>query len=92
MNSNKEKPLELIEEREGDKLIEVMSVEDLEVRKRVEEVSVDMWEGFPKVIQSVFPNAGIVYDRFHVMQEVNRELNKFGKLVTVTGRRANYLW
>jgi transposase len=88
---DKGKPLEIIEGREGDKLIEVLSEEDLEVRKGVEEVSVDMWEGFPKVIQSVFPNARIVYDRFHVMQQVNRELNKFRRLVKVTSRKAKYL-
>jgi transposase len=36
------------------------------VREGVEEVCVDMWGGFPKVIREVFPNAKIVIDRFHV--------------------------
>ena len=40
----------------------------IEVREQVSEVSVDMWGGFPKVIQEVFPNAIVVYDRFHVMK------------------------
>jgi len=40
----------------------------IEVRQKVQEVSVDMWGGFPKVIQKVFPNARIVFDRFHVMK------------------------
>lgn len=35
-----------------------------------------MWGGFPKVVQSVFPNALLVFDRFHVMQLVNKELNQ----------------
>jgi len=48
----------------------------IEVRQKVQEVSVDMWGGFPKVIQKVFPNARIVFDRFHVMKGVNEELNK----------------
>jgi transposase len=78
------KPLEIIEGREGEKLIEVLSAEALEIREGVEEVSVDMWGGFPKVIEAVFPNARIVYDRFHVMQQVNRELNKLRKLMKVT--------
>jgi transposase len=72
-------------------LIEVLSEEDLEVREGVEEVSVDMWEGFPKVIQSVFPNARIVYDRFHVMKAVNRELNQLRIKLKVTGRKIKYL-
>jgi len=50
-----------------------------EVRSLVTEVSVDMWGGFAKVIQVVFPNAVVVYDRFHVMKRVNEELNKFRK-------------
>lgn len=40
-----------------------------------------MWGGFPKVVQSVFPNAQIVFDRFHVMKPVNEELNKLRKQV-----------
>lgn len=51
----------------------------LEERKAVLEVSVDMWGGFTKVIQEVFPNARITYDRFHVMKTVNEELNKIRK-------------
>ncbi len=58
----------------------------------MKEVSVDMWGGFPKVINKVFPNALIVIDRggcfwarsisnhgvdrFHVMKIVNKALNK----------------
>jgi transposase len=53
----------------------------LEVREGVEEVSVDMWGGFPKVIEKVFPNAVIVTDRFHVMKAVNEELNKIRKQI-----------
>jgi transposase len=71
-------------------LIEVLSEQDLEVREGVEEVSVDMWEGFPKVIESVFPKARIVYDRFHVMKAVNRELNRLRIKLKVTGRKIKY--
>jgi transposase len=46
------------------------------MREQVEEVSVDMWGGFPKVIKSVFPNAKVVIDRFHVQKLVNKALKK----------------
>ncbi len=49
---------------------------DLEVREGVDIVSIDMWGGYPLVVEKLFLNAEIVYDRFHVMQHVNRELNK----------------
>jgi transposase len=46
------------------------------VRQQVEEVCVDMWGGFPKVIKEIFPNAKIVIDRFHVQKLINKNLNK----------------
>ena len=54
--------------------------EEIEERKGVEAFRVDMWEGFAKVIRRVFHNTGIVYDRFDVMQQVNREFNKMLRL------------
>ncbi|MBC6423587.1 MAG: transposase [Hormoscilla sp. SP5CHS1] len=41
--------------------------------------------------RKIFPNAQIVYDRFHIMQHVNRELNKLRRLVRVTDRGSKYL-
>ena len=90
-NIDNGKPLEIIEGREGDNLIEVLSEKELEAREGVEEVSVDMWAGFVKVIEAIFPNAKIVYDRFHVMQQVNRELNKLRKLMKVTKKGIKFL-
>ena len=52
---------------------------------RVEEVCVDMWGGFPKVIREVFPNAKIVVDRFHVQKLVNKSLNKIRLALNLKG-------
>ena len=71
--------MEVIDSHQQDEIIEVLMEQPLEVREGVEEVSVDMWGGFPKVIEKVFPNAVIVTDRFHVMKAVNEELNKIRK-------------
>jgi len=71
--------IEVIDSHQQDKIIEVLMEKPLEVREGVEQVSVDMWGGFPKVIEKVFPNAVIVTDRFHVMKAVNEELNKIRK-------------
>jgi transposase len=71
--------IEVIDSHQQDKIIEVLMEKELEVREGVEQVSVDMWGGFPKVIEKVFPNAVIVTDRFHVMKAVNEELNKIRK-------------
>ena len=61
------------------------------MRAKVAEVSVDMCPVFPKVIKEVFPNALIVIDRFHVMQLVNKKLNKLRLLFNLKGNEKRYL-
>ena len=50
-----------------------------------------MWGGFPNVVQSVFPNAQIAFDRFHVMKPVNQELNKIRKQVKMAVQGSKFL-
>ena len=83
--------IELIDSHQQDDIIKTLSEQPLELREAVEEVSVDMWGGFPKVIAEVFPNAIVVFDRFHVMQSVNRELNKLRWKLGVRDRGSKYL-
>ncbi|WP_448527221.1 transposase [Parathermosynechococcus lividus] len=52
----------------------MLKQQSFEVRAQVEEVSIDIWGGFPNVVEKVFPNAVVVIDRFHVMKAVNQEL------------------
>lgn len=73
--------IEVVNSHAQEEIIETLMEQPLEVREMVEEVSVDMWGGFPKVIEKVFPNAKIVVDRFHVMKAVNENLNKVRKQV-----------
>lgn len=68
--------LEVIDSHKQDDIIEVLKQQPIEIREKVEEVSVDMWGGFPKVVKEVFPNAKVVIDRFHVMQPLIKELNQ----------------
>ena len=60
----------MIDSHRSQEVIEVLMKQPIEVRKQVEEVSVDMWGGFPKIREQVFPNAQLVIDRFHVMKAV----------------------
>ena len=66
-------------------IIEKLMEQPIEIREAVEEVSVDMWGGFAKVIQEVFPRAKIVTDRFHVMKPLIKELNKIASQVGIKG-------
>jgi transposase len=68
--------LEVIDSHKSDEIIAVLEKQPQEMRENVREVSVDLWEGFQKVIREVFPNALIVIDRFHVMKLVNKAVNR----------------
>ena len=84
--------IEVIDSHQQDEIIEALMEKPLEVREAVEEVSVDMWGGFPKVIEKLFPNAVIVTDRFHVMKAVNEELNKIRKQTSFTLKIKGEKW
>ncbi len=68
--------LEVIDSHKSDDIIKALKHIPQEVREQVEEVCVDMWGGFSKIIKEVFPNAKIVIDRFHVQKLINKNLNK----------------
>ena len=46
-----------------------------EVLEQIEEVSIDMWMGYKSLVLELMPNAQAVADRFHVMVQVNQELD-----------------
>jgi transposase len=81
----------VIDSHRQEDIIESLTQQPLEVREQIEEVSVDMWGGFPKVVEKVFPNAVIVIDRFHVMKAVNAELNKIRKQVGIFERGSKFI-
>ena len=77
--------LEVIDSHKSDDIIAVLKQHPLAMREGVEEVCVDMWGGFPKVIREVFPNAKIVVDRFHAQKLVNKALNKIRLALNIKG-------
>jgi len=83
--------IEMIDSHRQQDIVEVLRRQPLKVREQVEEVSVDMWGGFPKVIKQVFPNAQLIIDRFHVMKAVNKDLNKLRRGIGITDRGSKYL-
>src|SRR5690625_3955734 len=48
----------------------------LQDRKSVKTVTIDMNAGYVSVIKEMFPNADIIIDRFHLVQLINRSMNK----------------
>jgi transposase len=83
--------LEVIDSHKSEDIITVLKQQPVEMREGIEEVCVDMWGGFPKVIREVFPNAEIVIDRFHVQKLVNKALNKIRLILEFKGWENRYL-
>ncbi len=83
--------MEVIDSHQQEDIIRVLEQQPLAVREQVEEVSVDMWGGFPKVVEQVFPNAVVVIDRFHVMKAVNEELNKIRRQAGILDRGSKFI-
>ena len=83
--------MDVIDSHQQLDIIEALEQQPIAVREQIVEVSVDMWGGFPKVVEQVFPNATLVIDRFHVMQAANKELNKIRRQVGVFERGSKCL-
>lgn len=47
----------------------------IEILERIEEVSIDLWIGYKNLVTELMPNAQVVADRFHVMTQINKELD-----------------
>ncbi|EKU45018.1 ISL3 family transposase [Staphylococcus massiliensis] len=60
---------------------------DLYARKRVKTVCIDMYEPYMDLISDVFPNALVIIDRFHIVQAINREINRTRVKVMNQARR-----
>lgn len=83
--------LEVIDSHKNDEIIEKLKEIRIDIRENVKEVSVDMWGGFPSIVQKVFTNARLVIDRFHVRKLVNKSLNELRLLVNLKGLKARCL-
>lgn len=46
-----------------------------EILSQIEEVSIDLWVPYKRVVEKLMQNAQVVADRFHVMKQVNEELD-----------------
>jgi len=85
------KLLEVINSHKSEEICTALEKIPEDLRNGVEEVSIDMWGGFVSVIERVFPNAKIVYDHFHVIKNINKELNQLRKIKKVKGKSLHYL-
>ncbi|MCC5647099.1 transposase [Nostoc sp. CHAB 5824] len=48
---------------------------ECELLEQIKEVSIDLWREYKTLVTELMPNAQVVADRFHVMTQVNKELD-----------------
>ncbi len=65
----------MISVRSIEKIAEVLARWGTEVLLQIEEVSIDLWIPYKNLVEELMPNAQVVADRFHVMKQVNTELD-----------------
>lgn len=61
--------------RKQEEIREVLLRWGKEVLEQIEEVSIDLWKGYRNVVIDLMPNAQAIADRFHVMAQINKELD-----------------
>jgi transposase len=71
----KSKLLGIIEGRTQSEISQVLKVWGKEVLEQIEEVSIDLWKGYKNLVIELMPKAQVVADRFHVMAQINQELD-----------------
>ena len=70
------KVVDILPERSQEKIVSVLNSWGTEVLDLIEYVSIDLWKPYRSLVKKVMPNAEVVADRFHVMKQVNQELDE----------------
>ncbi len=72
----KRKPIAFLEKRNKEVIAEYLIGLGSEILSQIEEVSIDLWKPYHSIVEELMPNAKVVADRFHVMKQVNEELDQ----------------
>lgn len=70
------KLLAIVEGRTKEEIKKVLIGWGSEILEGIEEVSIDLWKGYKSLAKEIIPNAQVVADRFHVMAQINQELDE----------------
>src|SRR6056297_1867606 len=70
------KLIDILASRKKKDLIEYFNNWPKKLREQIKYFSMDMWSPYKAVAETVFPNAKIVVDKFHLVTAINNALNK----------------
>jgi transposase len=61
--------------RRSEELRKIFEGWGYEVLEQIQEVSIDLWSPYKKLVEELMPNVDVTADRFHVMKQVTDELD-----------------
>jgi len=74
------KLIEIVKSRRMLELTETLKGWGSQVLEQITEVSIDLWSPYKSVVEELMINADVTADRFHVMKQVNDELDTARKV------------
>jgi len=74
------KLIEIVKSRRMSELSEALKGWGSQVLEQITEVSIDLWSPYKSVVEELMINADVTADRFHVMKQVNDELDTARKV------------
>lgn len=77
----------LLEARTQEAIIQQLKTWGEETLGQITEVSIDLWKPYKTVVEQLMPKAEIVADRFHVIQQVNNELDAARRKLKREGKK-----
>lgn len=69
------KLLAILSGRTQDVVKETLMIWGTEILEQIEEVSIDLWQSYKNLVTELMPLAQVVADRFHIMVQINKELD-----------------
>lgn len=76
IDNNTHNIIDILEDRTIRNLSAYFMRFDRQARLQVKTFTIDMYEPYERLIRELFPNAAIIYDRFHIVQHLVREFTK----------------
>ena len=76
VNLDTGKLIAILEKRTQEELRKTLTGWGKEVLEQIEEVSIDLWLTYKNLVKELMPSADVVADRFHVMKQINQELDE----------------
>ncbi|CCI33747.1 transposase (fragment) [Microcystis sp. T1-4] len=76
VNLDTGKLIAILEKRTQEELRKTLTGWGKEVLEQIEEVSIDLWLSYKNLVKELMPSAEVVADRFHVIKQINQELDE----------------